>query len=72
MYVMSNGEGLFEAMFDFLRITKHNDNCIKHSEKWSNQEYYTELCKEISYSSLCYALWKYELELEEEGLVPVG
>lgn len=53
---MSNGEGLFEAMFDFLRITKHNDNCIKHSEKWSNQEYYTELCKEISYSSLCYAL----------------
>ncbi|WP_342472612.1 RNA 2'-phosphotransferase [Metasolibacillus sp. FSL H7-0170] len=36
----------------------------------NNKEYYTELSKEISYA-LRHAPWKYELELDEEGWVPV-
>lgn len=39
-------------------------------KRLNNREYYTELSKEISYA-LRHAPWKYELELDEEGWVPV-
>lgn len=39
-------------------------------KKLNDREYYSELSKEISYA-LRHAPWKYELELDEEGWVPI-